>query len=573
MIRRLVSFIAHFLFWLSSLPGTFRFFVSARNSESAQRKILSRIIKGNSNTEFGIKNSFASIKTPEDFQTLVPVRTYEDFLPFIESVARGSKKILTDEEVRLFEPTSGSSSSSKLIPYTTGLKEDFRKGLDPWIFSLYFGHPELFGGSVYWSITPSHSEKRYTESGIPVGFAKDQEYFGGIQKWVLDTIMAVPSEVKNIKEIADFRYCTLLFLVSRRDLRLISVWNPTYLSLLLKDLETLFSEIISDFNSGRISRLEGVDEETRGILERRLRISSGRIRELEAVRKRRHGLELLENSDSGRNLYEEIWPELKVISCWCDGNAEYQVGEIKKMFSRAEIQPKGLLSTEALVSFPFFGEYSLLSVNSHFFEFEEWDGNPGKQKFFPAHQLQKGKQYKVVVTTNGGLYRYALGDIVEICDFWKKVPVMRFVGRSDKVVDLVGEKLNEILAERFVGETLKKFDISPLFWMVAPQKLDLGCYRYTLFMELRDFVEKDILVKLAEAIDGKFKENYHYRYARILGQLSGLGLFLIDSKNGESAGEIFIKTSYRLGQQLGSIKNARLHRYEDWAKEFSGIIL
>ena len=46
-----------------------------------------------------------------------------------------------------------------------------------------------------------------------------------------------------------------------------------------------------------------------------------------------------------------------------------------------------------------------------------------------------------MVTTGGGLYRYQLHDEVEVVDFENECPLVRFVGKSDRVCDLVGEKL------------------------------------------------------------------------------------------------------------------------------------
>ena len=50
----------------------------------------------------------------------------------------------------------------------------------------------------------------------------------------------------------------------------------------------------------------------------------------------------------------------------------------------------------------------------------------------------------IVSFTGGGLYRYRLNDCVEILGFVNECPLLRFVGRKDKVVDLFGEKLNEL---------------------------------------------------------------------------------------------------------------------------------
>ena len=48
-----------------------------------------------------------------------------------------------------------------------------------------------------------------------------------------------------------------------------------------------------------------------------------------------------------------------------------------------------------------------------------------------AHELERGRTYSVVVTTGGGLYRYRLGDLVNVVGFEAGCPLLRFVGREE----------------------------------------------------------------------------------------------------------------------------------------------
>ena len=122
--------------------------------------------------------------------------------------------------------------------------------------------------------------------------------------------------------------------------------------------------------------------------------------------------------------------------------------EARRLMPHVEFQPKGLLSTEAFVSLPLVGRAgAALAIRSHFFEFEELDSSTptalGAGRFRLAHQVENGERYRVVVTTAGGLYRYHLYDEVTVTGFINQCPLLRFVGKSDRVSDLVGEKLNE----------------------------------------------------------------------------------------------------------------------------------
>src|SRR5262249_22971697 len=122
---------------------------------------------------------------------------------------------------------------------------------------------------------------------------------------------------------------------------------------------------------------------------------------------------------------ETLWPSLKVISCWADGQAELAAQELQRHFPNTLIQPKGLLATEAYVPIPFRGQYPL-AVRSHFFEFIDEDDN-----VLLAHQLREGNCYDVAVTTSGGLWRYRLRDRMQVAGFLERTPSVRFLGKSN----------------------------------------------------------------------------------------------------------------------------------------------
>jgi hypothetical protein len=94
-----------------------------------QASYLSRLVAQNADTDYGRTYGFSAIRGVEDYQRAVPVTSYEDYLPYIESISRGKQHVLTREPVLLFEPSSGTSSASKFIPYTKSLKAEFQRFL------------------------------------------------------------------------------------------------------------------------------------------------------------------------------------------------------------------------------------------------------------------------------------------------------------------------------------------------------------------------------------------------------------------------------------------------------------
>jgi hypothetical protein len=244
-----------------------------------------------------------------------------------------------------------------------------------------------------------------------------------------------------------------------------------------------------------------------------------------------------------------------------------------------EIQPKGLIATEAIFSIPLRGQKAgVLAVNSHFFEFIELSsgdtGEWGASDTKLAHELGVGKLYSVIVTTGGGLYRYHMQDCIEVIGHLKQCPVIVFVGKSDKVVDICGEKLNERFAAGVLEEAFAKYRDRPSFFMLAPclDPQDRS-YHYSLFLQLGKTAAADnrMLAGLNNDIELRLRMNFHYDYCRKLSQLQPLRIFLISPES--NAMSDYLQHRNQQGQRLGSIKPAVVDRGMNWHEIFSGIFI
>ena len=515
--------------WVAScFPAWLRFREAANRLEEAQTKVLRRYLHENQNTEYGRRYRFAEIESVSQYQEQVPLTSYDDYVEHIRRIGGGEPHVLTAEPVRMFELSSGSTTASKLIPYTGTLKAEFQHGIAPWIYNLYTHLPELQAGHAYWSVTPLVDGKRFTPVGIPIGFESDSDYLGSLGRWLVDSVMAVPEAVKNISDIDSFRYVTLLCLLRQVDLRLISVWNPTFLSLLLAPLPDWWEDLLRDLADGTISR--------------------GQV-----------GLRFARDPDRARGLracsptdVASLWPRLRLISCWRDGASAPYARQIEGMFPQAHMQGKGLIATEAFVSLPLLGiDGSVLSANSHFFEFMDEKG-----EVHLAHQIQKGRAYSVIVTTGGGLYRYQLHDVVEVAGHWMQLPCIRFLGKADHISDWFGEKLQERFVARVLEAVFAKHGLTPTFAMLAPEEGDR--FRYVLYLESDMHVEK-----LDEDLDSALRANFHYDYCRKLGQLAAVEIVYV-----RDGAETYLKASQARGQKLGNIKQSVLQKTTGWRRWF-----
>ncbi|KUK78297.1 MAG: hypothetical protein XD92_0404, partial [Proteiniphilum acetatigenes] len=177
-------------------------------------------------------------------------------------------------------------------------------------------------------------------------------------------------------------------------------------------------------------------------------------------------------ADSGRSI-PDIWPNLEV----------FFHGGVS--FIPFQEQYEKLIPMERMrywetynASEGFFGvQYApdskdmlLLLDNEVYYEFipaGEWDQeHPGT---VPLSSVEKGKQYAMVISTSGGLWRYKIGDTVE---FTSTNPYLfRLTGRTKQFINAFGEELivdnaDRALDEacRLTGAKITEYTAAPIFF-------------------------------------------------------------------------------------------------------------
>jgi hypothetical protein len=520
--------------WLASCSRELsRFKVALQKVAETQQDYLLNSLRRNARTKFGKEYGFSRIASVAEYQQRVPLNPYETFIPYIESISRGEPNVLTADPVRLFQPTSGSTLGSKLIPWNRTVANEFRRGINPWLAALYQRTPALLNGSAYWSISPPATPNQ-TRGNLPVGFESDSEYLGFLGNKLFSLVSAVTPELARCRNMVEFRTQTLVSLLANEDLCLISVWSPTFLTVLLEDFIIRQEEILYRLRQSR-------------------RSSRARLEKIQAI---------LRDSRSPIT-FERIWPNLKIISCWTHGASEIYAENLGRLFPRVAIQGKGLVATEAFVSFPFQEQADpVLAVTAHFFEFQ--DSNT--QDIRLAHQLTKGSEYQVIVTTGSGLYRYPLGDRVRVSGFIGGAPCLRFIGREGVISDLFGEKLDATFVEKIIRRALGQQNTRTTFLLLAPVTGDRDGTSYTLFLETDQFFDSP---RLKESLENGLAENFHYAHCRKLGQLAAVRLFRISQKS-KSAEAVYFEEMRKNKTKPGDVKMSVLNRRLGWEQRFDG---
>jgi len=539
--------------WMLWCAGEARAFGRAtRRVAATQAGVLRAVLRRNQDTEFGRAHGFRDLHASRAYQERVPLSRYEDYAGAIGRVAAGQRGVLTTEPVELLEPTSGTTGGEKLVPYTAGLRRQFQRAVAAWVADLYRQRPAVRQGRAYWSLSPALGPPRQTAGGIPIGFEDDAAYLGTLERLVVRRLLVGPPALARLGDMEVFRYATLLWLLRAGDLALISVWNPTFLTALLAPLEEWQDRLCFDLGHGSLrGPVPGVlaPHLTPGPAARRAAV-------LHSIFRSR--LSLPEK-------LRRIWPRLALISCWADAAAARCLHELRELFPEVEVQPKGLLATEGCVSFPRVGCIApVLAVRSHFFEFQEINESGERAACRLAHELEAGGRYRVVLTTGGGLYRYQLGDEVAVAGFESECPLLRFLGKSDRVSDLVGEKLAEPHVRGVLDRLFAAHGLAPRFALLVPVAGRPA--RYRLYLQTAGLGRGD-LRHLRPGLEAGLQENPYYRHALGLGQLGPVEIELLDPE-GEPAWRVYERHCLMRGQKAGNIKPASVDSWTGWPEAF-----
>jgi hypothetical protein len=459
-----------------------------------------------------------ALTSPEEFRQQLPLTNYDNLSPFIEHIEQGEENALFEGKAIAFERTGGSSGGNKLIPYSVHSLADFRTAILPWLSDAINGH-DISSGCAYWSISPATRPADTTSGGIPIGLP-DGAYLGDDALHSFVELSAAPPWIGSLHSTAEWSIATLYSLLCRHDLALVSVWSPTFFLMLLDTLEREYAKLSDLLRQGGI--VAGHD--------------------LPADEPALERLNAYMNSLDTRVL----WPALKLVSCWADASSRPFFNELRHRLPQAKFQGKGLLATEGVTTIPDKHGQPVLAADSGFFEFLD-----AHDTTYFSWELQAGKQYEVVMTTSGGLYRYRTGDCVQCEGYSGELPVLRFQGRQGLASDIVGEKLTE----QFVDKCLE--DI-PGFRMLIPQIQNKP--KYVLIMDQRTQIDHS---SLGNTVEEHLSKNPQYAYARNMGQLDSLAVLFVRSPL-----ESFVQRMTRNGARLGDIKVPALRPETDWLDTF-----
>lgn len=501
------------LFYLTTHRLRQRLLKGFDNPAAAQADSLRRILHPNAGTRFGTEHGFASIQDWDTYRARVPIRRYEDFLPYLEPMKQGEPGILTAAPVAMFTQTSGTSATPKFLPVTRPFTLEHHHAHLFWMNQLLRDRPDTLIRQFLSIVSPAESGT--TPGGIPVGASSGYQYRH--QSIPIRRMHAVPYEVFTIHEAAA-RYYTILLFALRQELSAVTSVNPSTLVLLGEFLPAHADPLLNDLEHGTLRHAPGLTDAERASLTPLLRPAPARAR---LLRERR--------LHDGTLLPRNAWTGLVSLHTWQGGSAPYYLGKIPPLWGDIPQRCLGLRASEGTCSIPLRDHTAsgVLHVCGHAMEFVEGEGDltPDSPTAL-AHELEPGKRYRVLLTTGAGLYRYDLGDIVEVTGRFRNTAEIAFLHKAGNVLSLTGEKVTEDQVVDVMARARETLPPTNGFTVT----LELTqTPRYVLALECPAPVPEEAAEEILHRFDeGLARANVEYRDKRASNRLAPPRLLLLE---------------------------------------------
>ena len=374
-----------------------------------QQELLMSLLQKAKNTEIGKEYDFDSISSYETFAERVPVTTYEDNEARIERARRGESNIFWPKPIKWFAKSSGTTNSkSKFIPVSEESLENCHYAASKDLLCMYLSN--------------NPNSQLFMGKGLRLGGSKELYRDNGTVYGDLSAIL-----IDNMPFWAEFSS------------------TPSNEISLMGDWETKLQAIVNETIWENVTSLAGVP--------------SWMLVLLNAV-----------VETTGKDSLFEIWPNLEV----------YFHGGVS--FEPYREQYNKLLPKETFRYYEIYnaseGFFAIQDQNSStelllmldygiFYEFIPMDQyGTSEEKIIPLSEVEVGKNYAIVITTNAGLWRYKIGDTVR---FTSINPYrITVTGRTKHHINAFGEELIIENAEAALRKTTELTQTEIVDYTAAP---------------------------------------------------------------------------------------------------------
>jgi hypothetical protein len=509
---------------------------AAARPAATQAALLRRILTANAATDFGVAHRFDALQTQADYAAAVPIQEYEDLRPYVERQRTTGAAALTAQAPVLYAQTSGSTGTPKYVPITPAVLAVHRAEQKIFSYLQYRACPEAFAGRTLGIM--GAAVEGALGSGHTVGSVSGHLYRS--MPRMVRARFVVPPDVSAVTDY-DLKYRLILRLaLETPDITYLGAPNPSSFLRLATLLDLHRDALIDSLATGRFDDA-ALPAPTRAAIAGRITPQPARaaaIARLPAL------------------TFRDVWPRIALVTTWTGGSCGIALGALRPMLPpTARVMELGYQSTEFRGTLALAPDVSggLAPLHHTYFEFvDEAAWNDGRRDTRRLDQLEAGRRYQVVVTTSGGLYRYAMNDLVEVAGRHRSTPLLRFVQKGRGVTNLTGEKLYESQVIDAVQQAAAAHGLHPSFFLMVA---DEAAQQYRLFVETHAPVSLAVESAIIAAVDaGLAARNLEYHAKRDSGRLARPALTWV----GPDAGDVYKAACVRGGQREGQYKPAVL---------------
>lgn len=377
---------------------------------NVQEDSLMKLIQKAADTEWGKMYDYENIRSIEEFQTNVPLQTYEDIKPYVDRLRDGEKNLLWPGEIKWFAKSSGTTNDkSKFIPVTKEALEDchFRAGKDVLaIYTNQYPETKIFSGKGL-TLGGSHKINNFS----------NQSYYGDLSAILIENL---PFWVDFIR-------------TPKQDIALMDKWEEK----IQKITESTIKE--------NVTNIAGVPSWNMVLLKYIL-------------------------DYTGKNNLLEVWPNLELFTHGGVSFTPYKE-QFKKLIPSDDMHyletynaSEGFFGIQDTTDRD---DMLLMLDYGIFYEFIPFDQiNSPKPEIVSIEKVVLNKNYAMVITTNSGLWRYIIGDTVTFTSLFPHR--IKISGRTRHYINAFGEEIIIDNAEKALVIACEKTGAQILEYTAGP---------------------------------------------------------------------------------------------------------
>ncbi len=379
------------------------------NPIATQREVLQDLATHAQYTEIGRRYGLTKMFSVREFKKIIPIQNYNDIKPYVDRLIGGEQQLLWNTPVNWFAKSSGTTNDkSKFIPITEESLTDCHYQASKDVLTMYYNYnPEsdlLTGKGLV--IGGSHQ----------INTINDEVQYGDLSAVLLQNAPVWASWIRT----------------------------PELSIALLDEWENKIEQLAQSTINENVTSISGVPTWTMILIKRILQIS-------------------------GKATLKEVWPNLEVYIHGGVSFVPYRE-QFKKLIGEGVYYLDMYNASEG-----FFAaqddpnEDGMLLFLNHgiFYEFmpvEEY--GKADPKTIGLDKVEIGKQYAPVITTNGGLWRYLVGDTIV---FTNTYPFrIKVSGRLKHYMNAFGEEVMVDNTDKAIAIACEKMQVAVNDYTAAP---------------------------------------------------------------------------------------------------------